>query len=151
MKQLTGMAALAIGVLASGTAQAGTGRQIWLTNSCSHPVRMFMRWIDPVRGSLIGGSWEFKAYESNVKMLEGGSNGAVVIDDQSTIYIYAESTDNSSKFWQGSTNYVYNNVTYGMMSVPVSVKDGHFVLELTCPSSSTPPPPSSGSTVSQHP
>lgn len=153
MKRFIGSCAAALCVVTAGVAHAGTGRQIWLTNSCPNPVRLYMRWVDPVRGPLISGSWDFKASERDIKMLEGGSNAPVVIDDSSTIYIYAESTNGTSKYWQGSYNYVFKNVTYAMMSVPVSVKDGHFQLELTCPSTTTytPPAPTNNGGVSQHP
>lgn len=120
---------LALSMAAPAAAQ--TGREVWVQNSCPHPIRFVISHSDEYRNWHPHGWWNFSANQASTKLVV--SDIAVMQKDDHDFYFYAESTDNSAKYWQGTQLTTYNGVQYKMMKASPQLDMGKFTVNITCP------------------
>ncbi len=100
---------------------------IKLTNECKHPVRLAIHYIDTKGVWKTDGWWNFTKGESNFL---ASNNGMRLSTNKSTLYYYAETTDNSNYVWKGNHNYSIDGQLLGMRKIVD--KNGDTDIPLKC-------------------
>ena len=126
----SGMMAFAL-ALSAAPAQAAVDRDVEFQNDCPHPVRVLIAHAYDQDTWDAHGWYEFEANEESVQ-LEDNDTPLTQRDDH-PLFLYAESTDGSDIFWQGSEHYeTFDDVRYGMKKAVLEVVSGDIHVRLTC-------------------
>ncbi|HYJ30398.1 MAG TPA: hypothetical protein VEW25_08675 [Allosphingosinicella sp.] len=123
-----------LATLASSPANAQPTRIIAVWNDCPHPIEFIIHHADRP------GYWHPHAWyrlNANQSLGRFSDNGVVLTQlVDHTLYIYAQSTDGSRIFWQGTgPRITYDNAYYSTVAAPTFVNRlGETIARLTCTS-----------------
>lgn len=124
---------LTLGLLSlSASAQPTPNGDVFIVNSCAHPLQLAVSWEDPLDGWRTEGWWTFAASEGGSLKAEDGQ----VRTANGFLYVYAEATDGSGVVWQADNADYRENIggrSYDMIEIQLEPEDdGSWVLPLYC-------------------
>ena len=117
-------------VVAASPAQA-VERELYFENACAHPVRVLVSHAYDEDSWDAHGWYEFTGNEDASQLVEDDEPLTQLDDHQ--MFIYAETTDGSDIFWEGTDHYeTFNEISYGMMRPALEVISGDLHVRLVC-------------------
>jgi len=127
--------ALTLGTLfCAASAQPTPNGDVYIVNSCAHPIQLAVSWEDPLDGWRNEGWWEFDASTAEAKSLT--SEDGQVRTENGFLYIYAEATDDSGTVWEANNADFRENIggkSYNMLEIELKPEaDSSWVLPLYC-------------------
>ena len=131
-KWLIGSALSAAALTAmAGPAQAQVAREIFFHNDCASPVRFVISHADQSRNWHPHGWWNFSAHQEPTRLLV--DDRPITQLDDHDLYFYAEATDGSGNFWDGSDHQAtFLGTTFRMQKANMTVESGNLLIRLTC-------------------
>jgi uncharacterized membrane protein len=131
-KTLLGL--LLVFLLGTASAQPTPNGDVYVVNSCAHPVQLAVSWEDPLDGWRTEGWWEFAASTPAPQSLTAGDGQ--VRTANGFLYIYAETTDGSGVVWEADNEdfrEVIDGQSYDMLELEMDAEDdGSWILSLAC-------------------
>ncbi len=125
-------------VLAAGSvgfcawAQPTPNGDVYIANTCNHPLQVAVSWEDPLDGWRTEGWWPLAASENSSLKSEDGQ----VRTENGFLYVYAAATDDSGLVWEADNAKFSENIegkSYNMVEIELEPEaDGSWVLPLNC-------------------
>ncbi len=119
-------------LFSAASAQPTPNGDVYIVNSCVHPLQLAVSWEDPLDGWRTEGWWTFAASENGSLKSEDGQ----VRTENGFLYVYAEATDDSRVVWEADNADFRENIggkSYNMLEIELEPEaDGSWVLPLHC-------------------
>lgn len=113
-------------------AQPTPNGDVYIANTCDHPLTLAVSWEDPLDGWRTEGWWTFEASETSSLTSEDGQ----VRTENGFLYIYGEATDDSQLTWEADNDEYRENIggtSYNMIEIELQAeKDGSWILPMSC-------------------
>lgn len=119
-------------VFSFAAAQPTPNGDVYIANTCGHPLQVAVSWEDPLDGWRTEGWWDFAASASGTLKSEDGQ----VRTGNTFLYVYAYATDDSGLVWEADNADFQENIdgkSYNMVEIELKPEaDGSLILPLNC-------------------
>lgn len=116
----------------SAWAQPTPNGDVYIANTCNHPLQVAVSWEDPLDGWRTEGWWPLTPSESSSLKSEDGQ----VRTENGFLYVYAAATDDSGLVWEADNAKFSENIegkSYNMVEIELEPEaDGSWILPLNC-------------------
>lgn len=114
------------------SAQPTPNGDVYIANTCDHPLQLAVSWEDPLDGWRTEGWWAFNPSQSSSLKSEDGQ----VRTGNGFLYVYAYATDDSGLVWEADNTKFQENIdgkSYNMVEIELEPEDdGSWILPLNC-------------------
>ena len=104
------------------------GHYLYVYNSCSQPIDIWLRYTGPFRDVRSKGKWSVPANSGTYPTISGEK----IVLVESEIYYYAKTTSGTPKYWRGGEIVKVNGEELGMKKGSADNEEFRYVFNLTC-------------------